>query len=637
MTDQTGLTMKEVREQEKVFGKNVIKIKSRGRILMHLKHICSEPIYLLLAISAFIYFLLGEAADGIVMIFFVVFVVGIDLFQDIRTGNALKKLKEITSPRVEVIRDGEKHLILKEDLVPGDLVLLGEGVKIPADGYLIACSGLSIDESILTGEAIAVWKEAVEKSENREIQDYNRINYCYTGTLVCLGTGRMIVERTGNNTEYGKIADKLISLDKDSSLLQQQLGRLARQCTYFALVLFLLVSVVTFINLSDYIISERLIHSLLAGIVLALSMIPGEFPVILSVYFSMGALRLVKKKALVRRLSCVETLGAVSVLCMDKTGTITRNCMQVREVYIPEVKGQKFCKVLSLACRRETGDAVEKALIDYGEQLCSKCDNRRTRISGEKSLAELIACNFTNHEDRILKDYPFTNEMKAMGQLWQKGERRILAVKGSPEAIIALSDLSDKERRKLEHKLLEYSSKGCKVIAVADAEFEDVEEIPDKLSECILNFRGILALADPPRETISDGLNTCYEAGIRIIMITGDHPVTASSIATQVGIMNTHLVLTGEEIEASSDSELREMVRECNIYARVMPLHKMRVVKALKELGEVVAMTGDGVNDSTALKIADIGIAMGKNGSEVSREAADLILLDDNFNTILDT
>ncbi len=637
MTDQTGLTMKEVKEREKKYGKNLISIKSRGRIRKHLLHICAEPIYLILATSGLIYFVLGETVDGIVMISFVIFVIGIDLFQDIRTGNALKKLKEITAPRVEVIREGQKYLILKEDLVPGDLVLLEEGVKIPADGHLIACDGLSVDESILTGEAIPVTKEVSVKSEEEETKEYTGRNYCFTGTMVCLGSGRMIVDRIGNDTEYGRIAEKLVSIERESSLLQHQLKKLAKQCTYFAFILFVFVSAVTFLNLSDYIMSERLIHSMLAGVVLALSMVPGEFPVILSVYFSMGALRLVKKKALVRRLSSVETLGAVSVLCLDKTGTITQNCMQVAEAYIPEVQGDKFCKVLSLACRKETGDAVEKALLDYGKQMCSTCLDRMQSVSDEKNEAKVISCSLLNEDYRILKEYSFSNEIKAMGQLWQKGTKQILAAKGSPEVILSLSDLSEAEQSGLEHKLLEYSAKGCKVIAVADAKFKVEEALPDSLSDCSLCFRGMLALEDPPREAVSDGLTSCYEAGIRTIMITGDHPITATSIAEQVGIRNAQQVLTGDEIEALSDNELSEKVRDCNIYARVMPLHKMRIVKALKDRGEVVAMTGDGVNDSTALKAADIGIAMGKNGSEVSREAADLILLDDNFHTILDT
>ncbi len=635
MTDRTGLSMKEVGEQEIKFGKNVIKCKGRDIILRNLKHIYCEPIYLLLAISSLIYFILGEAMDGIVMIFFVFFVIGIDLFQEIRTGNVLKKLKDITSPRVEVIREGEKQYIRKEDIVPGDLVLLYEGVKIPADGYLIACSGLSVDESMLTGEAIPVMKEPIEEALGANNVSYKYSNYCYAETLVCLGTGSMIVERIGNNTEYGQIAQNLITMENVNSKLQLQLSRLARVCTYYAFALFLLVSLATYINLSDYVISERLIHSLLAGVVLALSLVPGEFPVILSVYFSMGALRLVKKKALVRRLSSVESLGAISVLCLDKTGTITQNCMQVKEAYLPETRGNKFCKVLSMACRKETGDAVEKALLDYGDYLCSKCMDRRA-CEQASSKEEVTTCPHSC-DDRILKEYPFTNEMKAMGQLWQRTDQRILAAKGSPEAILSISELSEQERNITEHKLLEYSTKGCKVIAIADTEFKEEEELPDKLTDCSLSFRGMLALADPVRETIATGLTCCYEAGIRIIMITGDHPITAVSIANQVGIRNTHRVITGEELEAVSDAKLRELVRECNIYARVMPLHKMRIVSALRDNGEVVAMTGDGVNDSTALKSADIGIAMGKNGSEVSREAADLILLDDNFNTILDT
>ena len=637
MTDQTGLTMKEVKEQEKKFGKNVIDLKGRRRILENLYKVCSEPIYLLLIISAFIYFVLGETGDGLVMISFVVFVIGIDLFQEIRTGNVLKKLKDITSPRVEVIREGEKKLILKEELVPGDLVLLKEGVKVPADGYLVSCSGLSMDESIITGEAIPVLKKAIEESKKEYIKGLDQRSYCYSGTMVCLGAGRMVVDRIGNNTEYGKIAEKLNTMDKMNSLLQYQLRKLAKQCSYFAFVLFLLVGVVTFLNLTAYMMKERLIHSLLAGVVLALSMVPAEFPVILSVYFTMGALRLVKKKALVRRLSSVETLGAVSVLCMDKTGTITQNCMQVREAFIPEVKGDKFCKVLSLACRKETSDAVEKALIIYGEHLCSCCKEQKYNVDKENKDKVVIPCTLKANEYKIVKDYPFSNEMKAMGQLWQKEEHKILAVKGSPEAIIALSNLSDRDRSRMEHKLMEYSSKGCKVIAVADTELEEEEALPDNLSDYSLSFRGMLALADPPREAISHGLSSCYEAGIRIVMITGDHPITAVTIAKQVGIRNTDQVITGEEIELASDEELKEIVKECNIYARVMPLHKMRIVNALKDNGEVVAMTGDGVNDSIALKTADIGIAMGRNGSEISREAADLILLDDNFNTILDT
>ena len=637
MTDQTGLTIKEVKEREKRYGRNEITAKRKGNIKKHLKNIFSEPIYLLLSISAFIYFVLGDAADGFIMIMFVVFVIGIDRFQDLRTGNVLKKLKDITTPRVEVIREGKKYQIGKEELVPGDLVLLQEGAKIPADGHLISCAGLWMDESILTGESIAVKKEAIESEHYNTDAMHDRNICCYTGTLVVLGSGRMIVDCIGNDTEYGKIAESIASMETENSLLQRQLKELAKQCLYFASILFILVSGITYLNLYQYTMSERIIHSMLAGIVLALSMVPGEFPVILSVYFSMGALRLVKKKALVRRLSSVETLGAVSVLCMDKTGTITENCMQVSEAFIEDRQESRFCQILSLACRRDTSDSVEEALLDYGKELCKHCCNKDSRNEKEYLDTPVMACDLSKDQRQLILEYSFTNEMKAMGQLWFVEGKRIIAAKGSPEAILRLCSLQKKKQLELQQKLLEYSGKGRKVIAIADTELEPEEEAPERLEDCRLQFRGLIALADPPRATIPEGIQSCYLAGMRIIMITGDHPITASTIAEQVGIENSHIVMSGAEIDEATEKQLREKVKECNIYARVLPEHKMRIVKALKENGEVVAMTGDGVNDSMALKIADIGIAMGKNGSEVSREAADLILMDDNFVTVLDT
>ena len=628
MDHRNGLTLLQVKEREKIYGRNEISVKRKSRVRKQLKNILSEPVYLLLCISAMIYFILGDGADGIIMIFFVAFVIGIDLFQDIRTGNVLKKLKNITEPKVEVIREGARQFIPKEELVPGDLVILQEGAKIPADGHLLVSIGLMVDESILTGEAAAVSKNSMEETSDQ---------YCYAGTLVVQGTGHMVVDRIGNSTEYGKIAENLAHLNPESSLLQLQLKRLAKQCLSFAIVLFILVSLITFLNLNSYRLSERIIHSALAGVVLALSMVPGEFPVILSVFFSMGALRLVKKKALIRRLSSVETLGAVSVLCMDKTGTITENRMRVSEAFIAEREEGKFCKILSLASRKDTSDSVEKACLDYGDELCSLCSIKQSQSNHlNNDTAELIACS-RDDQGELLKEYPFTNELKAMGRLWLTEGKRVLAAKGSPEGIMKLCNIEDEQKKRLVISLEKYSKQGYKVIALADTELEEEEDQPEELTERKLSFRGLLALSDPPRSGIAGTLDTCYRAGMRIVMITGDHPITASSIAQEVGISNPYKVLTGDEIEDVSGEQLRDLVKECNIYARVMPQHKMRIVKALKQNGEVVAMTGDGVNDSIALKIADIGIAMGDRGSEVSREAADLVLLDDNFITILDT
>ena len=617
MTQNQGLTMNEVKKLQEKYGRNIISTNKKKLLMKRLSHIFSEPIYLLLTFAAMIYYILGDGSDGAVMIAFVIFVVGIDLFQDIRTGNALKKLREISTPEIKVIREGREMFIKSEELVKGDLMLISEGMKIPADGYLITASGLCIDESILTGESLGVWKS-----------EQNLQNYCYTGTLVILGTGTVMVEKIGNETEYGKIANQITDTNLNRSALQKQMNRLTKQCTYFAAILFVLVAFVTFINLSELVPSERIIHSLLAGVVLALSMIPGEFPVILTVFLSMGALRLAKKKALVRQLPAVETIGAVSVLCMDKTGTITQNNMKVAESYVEEGQEGGFCKILKLACKEGTYDPVEKAMLDYGQELCKKCQQQ------EK---EVFPCSFDRKRHILKKEYAFTNERKAMGQVWEENKSILIAAKGSPESILSLCILSSEERNGIEQLVMNYLKKGLRVIAIAGRYLTAEDAIPNTLSECRLFLRGIIGLADPVRVEMKENIEACNKAGIRIVMITGDHPVTAAAIAKEVGILNSHRVITGNEISTMSEEKLREQIKECNLFARVLPLHKMRIVKAFQDNGEIVAMTGDGVNDSPAQKMADIGIAMGKHGSEVCREAADLILLDDNFSTVVDT
>jgi Ca2+-transporting ATPase len=634
MTDYYGLTTDEVKKRKEIYGYNEIRTKRKKRILRQVRHILSEPIYLLLSCSSAIYFLLGERTEGGVMIAFVIFVIGIDVFQEVRTGIALKKLKEITTPEVTVIRDGIVMQIPGRELVPGDLMFIAEGVKIPADGYLLRANGLCIDESILTGEAESVWKNArvnineIESNENYVHNEYFKRDYCYTGTFVIVGTGTVLVERTGNHTEYGKIADSILKAPETNTVLQIQMKKLAKQCSVFAAILFLLVGFFTFFNLSGHGLMERIIHSMLAGVVLALSMIPGEFPVILSVFLSMGALRLAKKKALIRHLPSVETLGLVSVLCMDKTGTITQNKMQVSDCFINKYQKGKFCRTMALAHKEGTYDPVEKAIMEYGEYLCSQC-----RLQSD----EVKACSIAKRNSLLIKEYPFTNELRAMGQVWMEGESYTIAAKGSPETILSLCYLTNEQDIEVKERLNNFLKKGLRVIAFADRTLGKDFDIPDNLSQCRLHLRGILGLSDPARKEIKDNISACYDAGIRVVMITGDHKTTASVIAGDVGINNSKRVITGDEITRLSDLELGNVVKECNIYARVLPLHKMRIVKALQENGEVVAMTGDGVNDSPALKIADIGIAMGKHGSEICREAADLILLDDNISTILNT
>ena len=626
MIDYTGLTSKEVKELQEIYGKNQIKHNKRGSVLKKICSIFVEPIYFLLLSAAIIYFLLGEAVDGLIMIAFVALVICVDLIQDIRTANTLKKLRELTNPKITVIRDSKECHIPAEELVPGDIMLIHEGVKLPADGFLLDVSGLCIDESILTGESEGVWKEASTTGGFQGEGGYFRKDYCYAGTQVLLGNGRVLIDKIGNHTQLGKIVDEINNTSIENTPLQKQMKSFAKQCTIFAAVFFLLVFTATFLNLKNAPSPNRIIESFLAGVVLALSMVPGELPVIQSVFLSMGALRLVKKQALIRRLPSVEALGAISVLCMDKTGTITKNDMVVSEFWMYQNQNMKLCKALSLACKHNSYDPMEIAMLSYCESLCLECSKKES----------LEACGIATSQPVFLKEYAFTNELKAMARVYHMEEKYFVTAKGSPETILSLCELPRQQEEIIHNKIKELSKKGLRVIAVAEFTTTDIKELPQDLSHCQLSLCGIVGLEDPIRENTKENISACYRAGIRILMITGDHPETAAAIAKKVGIQHSEFVISGNEIDQMSDEELKKAISTCNIFARVLPLHKMRIVKALKEAGEVVAMIGDGVNDSPALKIADVGIAMGKHGSQVCREASDLILLDDNISTILE-
>ncbi|CZR09542.1 Ca2+-transporting ATPase [Trichococcus flocculiformis] len=450
-----------------------------------------------------------------------------------------------------------------------------------------------------------------------ENNDYWRRDYCYAGTLVTQGTGTILVDKIGLSTEYGKIGKDIAIAPVGDTPLQKQTGRLVKLSGMIAAVLFVLVGVVTFFNIPDHFLKSRIIESILSGITLAMAMIPEEFPVILTVFLSMGAWRLAKKQSLVRRLPSVETLGAVSVLCVDKTGTITMNKMAVRETFSTSGDEKYVSRIMGMGCKPDAYDPMEKAMIARCEELGI---SREILFGGQ-----------------LLKEYAFTDETKMMGHVWRNGNEIVVAAKGSPERILTICDISSYERKIAEDKIYEMSKQGLRVIAVGRMLIQNENEIPDTLLECRLELLGMIGLADPPRESVKEDIKTCTKAGVRVVMITGDSGITASSIANQINMPNSDHIITGDELNEMSDDELRERVKDVSIFSRVLPEHKMRIVKAFKENGEVVAMTGDGVNDAPALKYADIGIAMGKRGSEVSREAADLILLDDNFSTIVDT
>ena len=613
--NEQGLTSPQAEKLQQQYGKNELAQEHKQSFIKKVLHIVSEPMFLLLIAAAIIYFILGEPRDGAIMLIFVVGIISIDVIQEWKTDKTLNALKDLSAPTVEVLRDGEQKIIHSCDLVPGDLMIIHEGVKIPADGVVVKCNDLCVDESSLTGEAEGVWKISAYNAQPTD--DYWRKDYCYAGTLVTQGTGYIVVDKIGSSTEYGKIGTNVAMAPSENTPLQKQTRGLVKVSAAIAAVLFLMVGVITYLNLGDHSFYDRIIESILSGITLAMAMIPEEFPVILTVFLSMGAWRLAKKQSLVRKLPSVETLGAVSVLCVDKTGTITMNKMTVQSLWSCQDEHYSTCALMGMGCETDTYDPMEKAMLKYCEDMGLDKDKL---FSG-----------------KLISEYAFTNELKMMGHVWQTQQGIVIAAKGSPEKIFTLCGLDEENLKKAQQQAESMSVQGLRVIAVAGMTVNSPSEIPEQLTQCKLKLSGLVGLADPPRESVKNDIEVCRKAGIRVVMITGDNGVTASAIAQKIGMSGHGNIITGDMIENMTEEQLKESVKNVNIFSRVIPEHKMRIVKAFKENGEIVAMTGDGVNDAPALKYADIGIAMGKRGSEVSREAADIILMDDNFTTIVET
>ena len=458
---------------------------------------------------------------------------------------------------------------------------------------------LGINESHLTGESAIVYKNSKEDDSN-----HFKLNMCYSGTTVTNGLGIIKITSVGKNTEFGSIGESLNEIKKEKTPLEKQINKLVFICTIISVIVFILTIIINYVNHSELAFSERIVESVLSGITVAMATIPEEIPVVLTVFLAMGAWDLTRKNALTRNMKSIETLGAVNVLCTDKTGTLTENKMQVQEVY---EFSDTFLKSSYLACPIVAYDPMETAIKSYCE-------------SNQK----------INNYTEVTKEYAFTSETKMMGQIW---DNHLLCVKGAYESVLPLCNLNEEDYKSIEDKIMEFSKEGFRVLAVARG--TDLTEIPNSLSEAKLSFEGLVALYDPPRYGVKTSLEKCYSAGIRVIMITGDNGETAKGIAKKINLENYDEVITGAELEAMNDEELFEKVKTVNIFARVYPNHKMRIVNALQKNKQIVAMTGDGVNDAPALKKANVGIAMGQRGTNVAKESADLILLDDNFNTII--
>jgi Ca2+-transporting ATPase len=606
--DYTGLTDEEVKISQGQYGKNELVPEKKETFFSKALQILKEPMFLLLFGTATIYFLLGEPRDGFIMLGFVAFMSGINLFQEWRTDRTLQALKDLSSPQIRVIRNSELYTVDSRDLTVGDLILLEEGDKIPADGCVIELFDLAVDESTLTGESEVVWKK-VELTD-AEKESHWRKDLCYAGTMVTQGSAIVQITQIGLGTEYGKIGQDITSIPDRPTPLEKQVKKVVKVTGLIGFGMFLMVFLVTFQH------SRDIISSILHGITLAMAMIPEEFPVILTVFLAMGAWRLARKQSLIRHIPSVETLGAITVLCVDKTGTLTKNQMTVQEQFcFRDYNNRDVLYWAGLGCETEPYDPMEKAILKAAE------------VEGLKRN-ELFS-------NPLIFEYPFRSDTKMMGHVWKINGESVLAAKGSPESILPLCNLAQTDLQAVQHEQNRMAARGFRVIAIARK--LSLPAIPNQLRENVLELVGLIGLADPPREAVPEAIKVCNRAGVRVVMITGDNGVTAKSIAGKIGIQNPDNVITGQELDTLSDQELKMRVKNTNIFARVIPRHKMRIVKALQDNGETVAMTGDGVNDAPALKMSDIGIAMGKRGTGVAKEAADMILLDDNFTTIVDT
>lgn len=606
---QNGLSDKEVAERIKKYGYNELSSSQQKNILHIALDTIKEPMFLLLISCGLLYILLGDYTEGIILLSSIFVIIFISFYQSQKTEKALEALKNLASPRALVIRNGKETRIAGKEVVPDDIMLLNEGDRIAADAILITCNNLNVDESLLTGESFSVSKHP--SSENKEI------NHVYSGTLVTQGYGIAKVINTGNQTRFGELGVTLASIEKVQTPLQRELTKLIKNLFIIGVLLSIGVTVAYYFTRGNF------IASLLSGLSAAMAILPEEFQVVLTVFLALGAWRLSKQNVLTRNPAAIETLGSATVLCSDKTGTITQNKMEITALYnennyfdkidfIPkkdEIKNT--LKAALLASRIDTIDPMEKAI----KELFQKTENTLP-----------IAYEFE-------KEFPLSRSLMCMSRIY-KNETRIEAFsKGAPEAVFSLCNLSDQEKDQLYSNIEILTSKGLRVLAVASS--SNISENIDDQKDISYTYLGLLAFEDPIREEVPNAIKECHNAGIKVIMITGDYPNTARTIGSQIGIDEHEGIITGAELNELNDSELQERIRSTSIFARVVPEQKLRIVQALQANGEIVAMTGDGVNDAPALKAADIGISMGKKGTDVAREASSLVLLDDNFSSIV--
>ena len=617
-----GLTEQEAQDRLAAEGFNELPAAGKKRPWRILLDIVREPMFLLLLACGALYLALGDIEEGIMLLGFVLVIIAITLVQEQKTERALEALRDLSSPRALVIRGGLHRRIPGREVARGDIVCLAEGDRIPADAVVVTETNLQTDESLLTGESLPVGKKTWDGRQAMGRPGGDGLPFVFSGTLVVKGRGLARVEATGERTEIGKIGKALQTLKPEKTALQTQTAKIVRNFAFLGGGLCLLVVILYGLVRGDW------MTGVLSGLALAMATLPEEFPVVLTVFLALGAWRIGKRNVLTRRVPAIEMLGATTVLCVDKTGTLTQNRMTVAQVAaageIHPVSAEPSplpAGVLDtieagfLACPADSYDPMEKAIRDLGG----------------RTLAARAHVGW-----KVVREYPLSEKLMAMSRAWRPAETgpALVAVKGAPEAIAGLCRLEAGEKAAMMEQVNGMAENGLRVLGVARAEFDGLD-LPEKQEGFRFRFLGLLGLEDPVRPEVPEAVRECHDAGIRVIMITGDYPVTARQIARRIGLQPVDQVLTGPELDALDEKSLAERIRTTSVFARAVPEHKLRIVQALKANGEVVAMTGDGVNDAPALKAAHIGIAMGGRGTDVARESAALVLLDDNFASIV--
>lgn len=604
----TGLTTQQVQDNLKTYGKNIINAHTKTSVAKIFIAQFTTVINAILGVAAFISYLLGHTLDGNLLVTIIIVNAIFGFIQEYRAEKSLEKLKDYTAPEARVIRNDKETQILAEDLVPEDIVILSEGGRIPADGTLTNVNNLEVDESILTGESLSV-----AKKNDDEV---------FLGTLVTKGKARMKITSIGMKTRFGKIADTLTSIKDEKTPLQKDFTHLGKYLSVVALLLGLLVIPTGLLYQKDF------IPLILVAASIGIAAIPEGLPAVITIAFAVGTRRMAKRNAITRKMAAIETLGAIQYILVDKTGTLTQNVMRVKHSWLTN--------------DTKIHDLLRACILGNSASLVEKADTHETEIVGDQTDGALLLWakkhqSFaTIPQGSVIDEFVFDPNTTTIATLWKQDHKEYVFVRGAPESVIAKSKLSNDEKEKVTKQFELYAKEGYRTIAFAMRHEKHFEHKNREHLEQNLTFLGLLALYDPPRPEIKDAIEKAHLAGIHVTMVTGDNELTAYAIAQEIGLIEQDTdVITGDELAKLSEEELATVVTKTRVFARTKPEQKLRLTKALQQQGKVVGVTGDGVNDSLALKKADVGVAMGESGTDVAKESADIVLADDNFATLI--